>query len=170
VDHVLARHLGTGIAPRTAFHLRAVLRTALNAAIPQLIAQNPASQAEAPDVPDGEMLTLTTKEVGELLKLGQDHRDGPLWAFLVGSGVRLGEALGLRWTDYDEKTGQLQIRRQLQRVDGRYVLTELKTKGSQPTLRLTGTARDALERQRQQQAEDRSGAVRSGRTMRSPAC
>jgi len=41
VDHMLARRLATGIAPRTAFHIRAVLRTALNAAIPQLIATNP---------------------------------------------------------------------------------------------------------------------------------
>jgi len=43
-------------------------------------------------------------------------------------------------------------------VDGWYVLTDLKTKGSRRTLRLTGTARDALERQRQQQAEERSAA------------
>src|SRR5215472_4312152 len=128
VDRMLTRRLGTGIAPRTAFHIRAVLRTALNAAIPQLIATNPAAKAEAPDVPDEEMLTLSTKEVGELIKLGQNNRDGPLWSFLVGSGLRLGEALGLRWSDYDEKTGQLQVRRHLRRSDGQYVLTELKTK------------------------------------------
>jgi integrase len=112
---MLARRLPTGIAPRTAFHIRVVLRTALNAAIPELIATNPAAKAEAPDVPDQEMLTLSTKEVGELIELSQDHRDGPLWSFLVGS-VRLGEALGLRWSDYDEKTGQLQVKRQLRRT------------------------------------------------------
>ena len=95
---MLARRLATRIAPRTAFHIRAVLRTALNAAILQLIATNPAARAEAPDVPDEEMLTLSTKEVGELIELSQDHRDGPLWSSLVGSGVRLGEALGLRWS------------------------------------------------------------------------
>ena len=102
---MLARRLATRIAPRTAFHIRAVLRTALNAAILQLIATNPAARAEAPDVPNQEMLTLSTKEVGELIKLGQDHRDGPLWVFLVGSGVRLGTALCLRWTDYDAPQG-----------------------------------------------------------------
>jgi len=153
-----ARRLGTGIAPRTAFHIRAVLRTVLNAAIPQLIATNPAAKSRGPDVPDQEMLTLSTEEVGELLNGSQNHRDCPLWSFLVGSGVRLGEALGLRCSDYDEKTGQLQIRRQVRRVDGRYALTELKTKGSRRTLRLTGTAPEALERQRQQQAGDRGAA------------
>ena len=158
LDHMPARRLGTGIAPRTAFHIRAVLRTVLNAAIPQLIATNPAAKSRGPDVPDQEMLTLSIEEVGELIKVSQNHRDCPLWSFLVGSGVRLGEALGLRCSDYDEKTGQLQIRRQVRRVDGRYALTELKTKGSRRTLRLTGTAPEALERQRQQQAGDRTAA------------
>src|SRR5262249_32895547 len=105
------------------------------------------------------MLTLSTKEVGELIKLGQNHRDGPLWSFLGGSGLRLGEALGLRWSDYDSKIGQLQVRRQLRRPDGQYVLTELKTKASRRTLRLTDTAREALERQREQQAAERTAAV-----------
>ena len=104
------------------------------------------------------MLTLSTKEVGELIKLGQNHRDGPLWSFLVCSGLRLGEALGLRWSDYDDKTGQLQVRRQLRRSDGQYVLTELKTKASRRTLRLTGTAREVLERQREQQAAEWTAA------------
>ena len=90
VDRMLTRRLGTGIAPRTAFHIRAVLRTALNAAILQLIATNPAARAEAPDVPDQEMLTLSTKEVGELIGLSQEHRDGPLRSFLVGLGLEGG--------------------------------------------------------------------------------
>ncbi|HKF19487.1 MAG TPA: hypothetical protein VKF14_20180 [Candidatus Dormibacteraeota bacterium] len=169
VDHMLARRLRTGIAPRAAFHIMAVLRRALNAAIPQLIATNPAARAEAPDVPDQEMLTLSTKEVGELIKLGQNNRDGPLWSFLVGSGLRLGEALGLRWSDYDSKTGQLQVRRQLRRSDGQYVLTELKTKASRRTLRLTGSAREALERQREQQAAEAPRPVITGTTTRNPA-
>lgn len=97
-------------------------------------------------------------QVRELEKLSQTHRDGPLWLFLVGSGVRLAEALGARWSDLDQDAGQLSIRRQLRRQDGAYSLEELKTKGSRRTLHLTAIASDALERQREQQAAERSTA------------
>ena len=39
----------------------------------------------------------------------EDDRLGPLWRFLVVSGVRRGEALGLRWSDVDFDAGTATI-------------------------------------------------------------
>jgi integrase len=51
-------------------------------------------------------------------------------------GLRRGELLGLRWDDVDLETGSVQIRSQLQRIDGRLVLRPTKTISSEAVLPL----------------------------------
>jgi integrase len=63
--------------------------------------------------------------------------------------------LGLQWSDVDFAAGTLKVRRQLQRLDGTYVLTQLKTERSQRTLALGTLALDALRAQRERQTARR---------------
>jgi integrase len=75
-------------------------------------------------------------------------------------GLRLGEALGLKWSDLDLQRSTLAVRRTLQR-DRRgngLILTELKTKGSRRTLTLTTWALEALRAQQDRQEWDKSKA------------
>jgi integrase len=44
---------------------------------------------------------------------------GPLWSLLVGTGIRLGEGLGLRWSDVDLDAGVLSVTGSLRAIDGR---------------------------------------------------
>lgn len=46
------------------------------------------------------------------------------------TGLRLGELAGLQWNDLNFKTGELRIERQIQRIDGKLVATEPKTKAT----------------------------------------
>lgn len=62
--------------------------------------------------------------------------------------VRAGEALGLRWEDVDLAAGTLSVRHALQRVDGRLVLLEPKTRRSRRTLHLPQIVVDGLRRHR----------------------
>jgi integrase len=64
------------------------------------------------------MRTLSEDEVRRLLTATAGTRHHSLWIFLVTTGVRLGEALGLKWSDIDFEVGTATIQRALQRQRG----------------------------------------------------
>jgi integrase len=66
-------------------------------------------------------------------------------------GLRLGEVLGLRWSDIDLDGGTLLVRRQLRRVGGELTFSAPKSSRSRRTVSLPGSAMDALARHRQAQ-------------------
>lgn len=97
----------------------------------------------------GEVRILNPKQVATLLaalRKAKDDRFAPLWEVLVSTGIRLGEALGLRWEDVDFKTRSLVIRRQLREVQGKVEIAIPKTARSKRTLPLGQVAVDALRR------------------------
>ncbi len=77
---------------------------------------------------------------------------------LLGTaGLRIGEALGLRWSDIDLDQGRLQVRRALQRQRGRgLVFVEPKTARSRRLVYLSQLAVEAL---REQRARSNGGLV-----------
>jgi len=161
VNDLLAAKLTAGLAPRTVHHVRAVLRTMLNAALREgLTPRNVASLADPPRVPQVERVTLTPAEAQRLVELARQERDGPLWVLALTTGARQGELLGLRWTDYEPTSGALQISHSLQRIERELVLTETKTPLSRRTVVLPAAAREALARQRSAQAAEQ---LRAGR-------
>jgi integrase len=50
-----------------------------------------------------------------------------LFAFLLHTGLRRGEALALQWSDVDLAKGLLRVRGTLARIDGELTVTEPKT-------------------------------------------
>jgi len=65
-----------------------------------------------------EIRPLSPDEAKVLLQASREH---PLDAFVtvaLGCGLRLGEALGLQWTDVDLDAGKLDVRRAVQRFGG----------------------------------------------------
>lgn len=67
----------------------------------------------------------TTKEAGDRLH--------PLWVLLSTTGMRRGEALGLRWADVDLDTGRLHIVQTIISVRGKVMVGEPKTlRGRRP--------------------------------------
>ncbi|MBJ7601808.1 MAG: site-specific integrase [Candidatus Dormibacteraeota bacterium] len=72
-------------------------------------------------------------------------------------GLRQGEALGLRWRDVDLRLGYLRISKQLQRIDGRLQLIDLKTDRSRRTLVMPTSIVNGLREHRARQAEEHRG-------------
>lgn len=105
------------------------------------------------------MHTLTEEEVGRLFQASRDHRQHALWVLLATTGLRLGEALGLLWSDIDFAGGRLVVNRALQRQPGvGYVFVEPKTARSRRTVYLAPGALTALTEHRRRQVQDQLAA------------
>ena len=88
-----------------------------------------------------------------LLAAAEGSRYAPLFALLVNSGLRRGEALAVHWSDIDLDAKLLRrVRGSLARVGGELVVTETKTVKSRRIVPLSPTAekvlRDVRTRQR----------------------
>jgi len=81
-----------------------------------------------------------------------------LWILLLGSGLRRGEALGLRWDDIDFKGRTVSVSRSLGVVDGGLVMSYPKTKASTRTISVGSSVIDALQAHRRKQTQVRLAA------------
>lgn len=95
------------------------------------------------------MTALTREQLQDLLNSTADSRWHTLWVVLGTTGMRLGEALGLKWDDVDFAERRLVIRRTLQRIPGRgLVFAPPKTEKSPRTIHLSQFACQSLLRHR----------------------
>jgi integrase len=147
---------GRGLAEssiRTAYTvLRAVLDTAVR---DKAIAQNPAQAVRRPKVTGKEAAYLTPDQVRSLIVATEGSRYAPLFALLVNSGLRRGEALALHWSDIDFDAKLLRVRGTLARVDGELVVTETKTAKSRRVIPLSPAAEKVLRDMRTRQMAER---------------
>ena len=150
--HIISRGLAES-SIRTAYTvLRAVLDTA---ARDKAIAQNQAQAVRRPKVTGKEAAYLTPDQVRSLLVAAEGSRYAPLFALLVNSGLRRGEALALHWSDIDFGAKLLRVRGTLARVDGELVVTETKTAKSRRVIPLSPTAEKVLRDMRTRQMAER---------------
>jgi integrase len=102
------------------------------------------------------MRTLTAEQADILFEGTKGESLHTLWIVLCTTGLRLGEALGLKWVDVDLNTRCLVVCRALQRQTGKgLVFVEPKTAMSRRTVQLTDFACEALREHRVQQLEYR---------------
>ena len=96
-----------------------------------------------------------------LLPAAKCDRFECLYVLSLTCGLRMGEALGLKWSDIDLDAGTLRVHRQLQRIrdGGGLVFSEPKNP-SRRTIDLPHRALEALWSQRKRQIEEqlRGGA------------
>ena len=91
-----------GVSARTRRYARAVLRAALNQALRwELVSRNAAALTAPPRYRPREIQPLTPEQARMLLEAVIGHRLEALISVGLGLGLRLGEALGLRWIDVD---------------------------------------------------------------------
>jgi integrase len=132
----------------------------------KLIPHNPAADVAKARPAEKEMKYLTQSQALLLLDAAAGHRLFALFAVALGSGLRQGELLGLRWGDVDLDAGTVTVRRTLTRRKGKkdaeggsaageFVLKEPKSRHSRRTVALPGFALDALR-------EHRSAMLREG--------
>ncbi len=149
-----------GLAARTVWRMHMVLHRALRQAVlAGIMLRNPVDGVSRPKARHYEIRTLSIQETRRLFEVTKDHRLHALWVLLTTTGLRLGEALGLKWEDIDFEMGKLSVRRALQREKGiGFVLVEPKTARSRRTVYLAPGTATALKQHRQRQAKERKAA------------
>jgi len=156
VQTMLNRKLADGLSARSVHHLRAVLRHALNQAVRwDQVPRNVAALVAPPHVPPYETPCLDPAEARAFLNAAASDRLAALYTVALAVGLRQGEALGLQWEDLDLDAGRLTVRHALQRVDGRLILVEPKTRLSRRTIVLPPFAVAALHKHRKRQLSER---------------
>ena len=101
------------------------------------------------------MSTLDTSSLAEFLRAAQGTDLQAPIALMTATGLRRGEALGLRWSDIDLENGRLEVRRSLETINGEQRYKAPKTSRSARTLALAAFAIDVLRRHRSTQAATR---------------
>jgi integrase len=122
-DKLLAK-----LSPRTVQYLRAILRIGLNQALQwDMVTRNVAALTKPPRPERHETRTLNPEQAITLLQAARGDRLEALYVVTLVTGIRQGEVLGLRSSDLDLDAGTITLRKQLQRIDRQYVLTDPKT-------------------------------------------
>ena len=109
-----------GMRDRSAKQRLGILHGALDVAEGRgMVRRNVTRWVAVAERSDYRATVLTAEQTAALLEGTRDDWYGPLWALLLGSGLRLNEAHGLAWDDYDGR--KIAIRAQLARRPGGWV-------------------------------------------------
>jgi integrase len=146
--------LRRGLKPYSVLQVHRLLNRALTHAFHLgLASANPALLVFPPRPRRRETTALSADQLLLLLEKTRGDRLHPLWVLLSSAGLRIGEALGLRWQDVDLDRGRISVSQALQRRRGAgLVFVEPKTAASRRAVELTQLALDAVSDQRRRQA------------------
>jgi integrase len=78
-----------------------------------LVSRNVAKLVDPPRVRRHEITPLTPEQARRLIETSADDRYRALWITALGTGLRQGEFLALRWEDVDPEAGRLRVRHTL---------------------------------------------------------
>lgn len=139
------------LSETTTRYVYAVLRIALGRALKQgKVRRNVCTLIDPPSRSRHELRPLTRDQARAFLEGIRGDRLEALYVAAIGTGLRQGELLGLRWQDVDLEAGQLVVRHTLQR--GTRTLAEPKTQQSRRTVRMPSTVRQLLSEHRSRQS------------------
>lgn len=115
--HVAAWHRtlrAVGLAPATVRRAHTTLASALDGAVGRgLLAANPCRAVGPPALAAHARRTWTAAEAARFLAAVKDDPLAALWTLAVGTGLRRGELVGLRWEDVDLGRATLAVRRSI---------------------------------------------------------
>ena len=103
---------------------------------------------------------LDSEQARALLDAGKEDRLEALYVLSITVGLRIGEALGLKWSDIDLYTGTLCVNRQLQWYTGKGLVFSEPEHGSRRTVDLPQRTVEALRSHRKRQVERRGSVGR----------
>lgn len=143
-----------GLSPTTVlFHHRIIHKALRQAVMWQLVGRNVADAVEPPSRADTEFETISTEMLNKILEEVAANNPVLILPILLASatGMRRGEVLGLKWKDFNAKTGRINIKQQLQRLEGELVLSPLKTARSKRTIPLYDDMVELLKKHKAEQ-------------------
>lgn len=152
--------IGSRLDPRTVNYVHTILHRALKDAVRWgRLARNPADAADPPrggpksdgvhawDAPTLRRFLAASSDSGD--------RQHPLWVLLATTGMRRGEALGLRWSDVDLDADRLHVVQTIIQVRSKVTIGEPKTARGRRPIALDGGTVAVLREHRREMLEQR---------------
>lgn len=173
VQGFISAKLAAGMSATTVRTTTIVLIGALKSAQEWgLVSRNVASIARLPPPRRYEARPLSGDEARSFLSMIEGSPFAALYWLLIGTGLRIGEALGLRWQDVDLEAGLIHVRHSLQKVKAGVTVTGAgfvpltttaalvppKTPSSRVTLAVPAVVVEVLRQHRGNQAAERQAA------------
>ena len=149
----------TGLSPRTIHHVHTCLHKACKDAVRWgRLPRNPVEAADPPSTKCGgaEMKTWSAKQLQAFLASAKGDRLSPIYHLLAMTGMRRGEACGLRWDDVDLEASRLSVRRALIPHGSGVIVSEPKTAKGRRSIALDPGTIDVLKAQAQRQLDDQA--------------
>ena len=124
-----------GLSNKTIRGLHAMLRQCLEQAVTErLIPYNPAANCKLPPKEKKEMQIIPPEKLGDYLHVAKEYGILPMFYLELTTGLRRGELLALRWTDFNIKEKCLTVSKSVSRGRRELRVTEPKTKNSVRTV------------------------------------
>jgi integrase len=150
---------GGGLSAKTVRNVHIALRRCLaDAERFGLVQRNVAALVKPPTPQRPELSTWDAAEMRTFLAAVQEDRNGAAYRLIATTGMRRGEALGLRWTDVDLNVGRVMINRALSVIDNEIVWSTPKTARSRRSVSLDPETIGTLKSHRARQLEERIAA------------
>ncbi|AKX94603.1 putative prophage phiRv2 integrase [Moorella thermoacetica] len=147
IQRLYASKLESGLSPTRVRYIHVVLHEAMSQARESgLLLQNPTEAAKPPRHPKKKVQPLNPEQVKRFLETAKQDPLYPAFLLALGTGLRRGEILGLRWQDLDLQKGILQVRQSLIRTREGLKFEEPKTEKSRRQIPLPPSVVAALKR------------------------
>ena len=149
--------LEKGLGARTIGHVHRVTHKALQVAMERkLIANNPAAMAKPPKLLDSKEIEILSMEEARLILRGmRGHALYSMIVVLLGTGMRRGELLALRWRDVSFNAGTIRVERAVEQTKAGLRIKATKTRYSKRTIDVGPSILAELWKHRTSQAEQR---------------
>lgn len=140
IQNLYNRMIKEGRAPATVRRNHQIINSCLKQAVEnRLLSWNPAEAAKLPKLTDTKVRAMTFEEMSKFLSVLQEDRWGAAFLCLLGTGLRMGELLALRWQDVDLDKQILHVRQALVRTKEKGVyFDEPKTEKSKRAIPIPG--------------------------------
>jgi integrase len=150
---------GGGLSAKTVRNVHIALRRCLaDAERFGLVQRNVAALVKPPTPERPELSTWDAAEMRTFLTAMQGDRNEAAYRLIATTGMRRGEALGLRWSDIDLGSCRVTINRALSVIDGELVWSQPKTARSRRSVSLDPETVSTLRAHRAHQLEERIAA------------
>lgn len=153
IKMLYAELIDAGRSAATVRYTHAVLHSALADAVQQhVIPTNYADHVETPRAMKGDIHPFTPAQTETLLVGIAGDPMEVLIILALRTAMRLGELLGLRWSDVNAGTHMLQVQRELYRLDKRWLTDDPKA-GKHRSISITDDTLDLLRTYRLERSE-----------------
>jgi len=150
----------SGLSAMTIHHVHACLHKACKDAVRWgHLPKNPLDAADPPRKKGEnarEMRTWTKEQLKAFLAAVADERLSALWHTIAMTGMRRGEAIGLRWSDVDLENARLAVRRALIPINREVVVSEPKTAKGRRVIALDPGTVEVLKAQAARQLDEQN--------------